>query len=227
MGQRLLCPAGTPLRRRRQYQAVAKVEGTPSGLGFLPDGSLLVVSQAPAKVLRIAHDGTTTEHADFSHIATGLGNDMLVSPSGHAYVGNFGFALGTEDPQTTNLAHVDPEGHVRRVPGEVLFPNGGALTADGRTLLLAETFTHRISAFDVAPDGSLTNLRPGLNFRTRSTRTASPWTATAAFGNALTMGEDSGFYRVLEGGAITDHIPPRAPGRSPAPSAASSSTRST
>ncbi|GAA4708995.1 SMP-30/gluconolactonase/LRE family protein [Pseudonocardia yuanmonensis] len=191
------------------YQTVAKVEGSPSGLGFLPDDSVLVVSQATAKVLRIAPDGTTTEYADFSDIATGLGNDMLVSPSGHAYVGNFGFALGTEDPRTTNLAHVDPEGHVRRVPGEVLFPNGAALTADGRTLLLAETFTHRISAFDVAADGSLSNLRlwAQLPDSFHPDGIALDGDGGVWFGNALTPGDESGFYRVLEGGAITDHVP--------------------
>lgn len=191
------------------HQAVAKVEGAPSGLGFLADGSVLVVSQATAKVLRIAADGTITEYADFSDIATGLGNDMLVSPSGHAYVGNFGFALGSEDPRTTNLAHVDPEGHVRRVPGEVLFPNGAALTPDGRTLLLAETFTHRISAFDVAADGSLTNLRlwAQLPESFHPDGIALDSEGGVWFGNALNPGDESGFYRVLEGGEITDHIP--------------------
>jgi sugar lactone lactonase YvrE len=190
------------------HQTVAKVEGAPAGLGFLADDSVLVVSQAAAKVLRIAPDGTITEYADFSDIATGLANDMLVAPSGHAYVGNFGFALGSEEPRTTNLAHVDPEGHVRRVPGEVLFPNGAALTADGRTLLLAETFTHRISAFDVAADGSLANLRTWAqlpdNFHPDGIVLDSD--GGVWFGNALTLDEESGFYRVLEGGAITDRI---------------------
>jgi sugar lactone lactonase YvrE len=191
------------------YRSVAKIEGAPSGLGFLADGSVLVVSQATAKVLRLAADGSISEYADFSHIAGGLGNDMTVSPTGHAYAGNFGFALGAEDPKTTNLAHIDPEGNVRRVPGDVLFPNGAALTVDGRTLLLAETFTHRISAFDVAADGSLDNLRvwAQLPDTIHPDGIALDTDGGVWFGNALTLGEDSGFYRVVEGGEMTDHVP--------------------
>lgn len=190
------------------YRSVAKIEGAPSGLGFLSDGSVLVVAQAAAKVLRIAPDGTTTEYADFSDIATGLGNDMLVSPTGHAYAGNFGFALGSEDPRTTNLAHIDPAGRVHRVPGDVLFPNGAALTTDGRTLLLAETFTHRISAFDVAADGSLSNLRTWAQLPDtyHPDGIALDSDGGVWFGNALTLGDDSGFYRVLEGGDVTDCV---------------------
>ncbi|GAA1382619.1 SMP-30/gluconolactonase/LRE family protein [Pseudonocardia kongjuensis] len=191
------------------HQPVAEIEGAPSGLGFLADGSILVVSQATATVRRIAPDGAVTAYADFSHIATGLGNDMLVSPSGHAYVGNFGFALGSEDPRTTNLAHVDPEGKVHRVFGDVLFPNGAALTADGRTLLLAETFAHRISAFDITDDGSPANLRTWAQLpdTVHPDGIALDTDGGVWFGNALDPGPASGFYRVLEGGEITDHIP--------------------
>lgn len=125
---------------------VARVPGAPSGLGFLPDGTPLVVSQTDATIQRIGTDGALSTYADFSDIAGGPGNDLLVTSDGHAYAGNFGFAVGTEDPRPTALAHVDPHGAVRRVEGDVLFPNGMALTSDGR-LLLAETFLHRITAY--------------------------------------------------------------------------------
>lgn len=186
----------------------AKIPGAPAGLGFLPDGSALVVSQADVTVQRIGADGTLSTYADFSGIAGGLGNDMLVTPSGHAYAGNFGFALGAEDPKPTNLAHIDPQGQVHRVEGEVFFPNGMALEPEG-ILLVAETFTHRITAFDIGLDGSLSNRRvwAQLDDSYHPDGIALDSDGGVWFGNALTLGEDSGFYRVVEGGEITDKVP--------------------
>jgi sugar lactone lactonase YvrE len=187
---------------------VAEIPGAPSGLGFLDDGSVLVVSQADATILRIANDGTLSTYADFSAVASGPGNDLLVTPTGHAYVGNFGFVLGQDQPKPTNLAHVDLQQRVRRVDPEVLFPNGMAQTPRGE-VLLAETFLHRISAFDVAPDGSLTNLRvwAQLDESYHPDGVALDTNGGVWFGNALTDGDQSGFYRVLEGGEITDRVP--------------------
>ncbi|MFC5064858.1 SMP-30/gluconolactonase/LRE family protein [Actinomycetospora atypica] len=187
---------------------VARIPGAPSGLGFLPDGSVLVVSQADATVLQIAGDGSVAPYADFSGIAGGPGNDLLVTPDGHAYAGNFGFAIGAEDPKSTALAHIDPERRVQRVEGDVLFPNGMAVTP-GAVLLLAETFLHRISAFDVAADGSLSGHRVWAQLADAFHPDGIALDADGGvwFGNALTTGEDSGFYRVVEGGEITDVVP--------------------
>ena len=187
---------------------VAEVPGAPSGLGFLPDGTALVVSQADATVLRIGPDGALDTYAELGDIAGGPGNDMLVTAAGHAYVGNFGFAIGTEDPRPTALAHIDPQGTVRRVDGQVLFPNGMALTPDG-ALLLAETFLHRITAFDVAVDGSLSNQRVWAQLAESFMPDGITLDADGGvwFGNALTMSDDSGFYRVVEGGELTDKVP--------------------
>ncbi|MBV6761972.1 SMP-30/gluconolactonase/LRE family protein [Rhodococcus opacus] len=187
---------------------VAELSGAPSGLGFLGDGSVLVVSQADAKVLRIDTSGSTAEYADFSDIAGGLGNDMLVTETGHAYVGNFGFAVLQEAPKPTNLAHIDAAGKVTRVEGDVTFPNGAALTPDG-SLLLAETFAHRISAFDINGDGSLTNHRVWAQLPDTYHPDGIAFDAAGGvwFGNAMTSDDDSGFYRVVEGGEITDKIP--------------------
>jgi len=187
---------------------VAEIPGAPSGLGFLADGSTLVVSQADATILRIHADGTRTVYADFSDIAGGPGNDMLVTADGHAYVGNFGFAIGTEDPKPTALAHVTPDGAVHRVEGDVLFPNAMALTPEGG-LLMAETFRHRIAVYDIAPDGSPTNQRTWAQLpeNVMPDGIALDVDGGVWFGNALTNGEDAGFYRVLEGGEITDKVP--------------------
>lgn len=188
--------------------SVAKIDGTPSGLGFLADGSVLVVSQADNTVMRIRPSGAVEEYANFGSVATNRGNDMLVTESGHAYVGNFGFSFGEEAPIKAVLAHVDPSGCVSATDSALEFPNGMGLT-DGGTLLVAETLGHRISAFDVRDDGSLANQRVWAQLPD----TFSPdgiaidsdngvW-----FGNAMTSGEDAGFYRVVEGGEITDRIP--------------------
>jgi sugar lactone lactonase YvrE len=187
---------------------VCRVPGAPSGLGFLPDGTALVVSQADATVQRIGPDGVLSTYADFSAVAGGPGNDLLVAPDGHAYAGNFGFAIGAEDPKPTALAHIDPRGTVHRVEGDVLFPNGMALTPDGQ-LLLAETFLHRITAYDRAPDGSLSNQRVWAQLPETFMPDGIALDSAGGvwFGNALTTGDDAGFYRVVEGGELTDKVP--------------------
>ncbi|NMN97540.1 SMP-30/gluconolactonase/LRE family protein [Antrihabitans stalactiti] len=187
---------------------ITEIPGAPSGLGFLPDGSTLVVSQADATIQRVADDGSVSTFADFSSIAGGPGNDMLVTADGHIYAGNFGFAVGSEDPKPTALAHIDPQGTVNTVVGDVLFPNGMAVTPEG-VLLVAETFRHRVTAYDIAADGSLSNQRAWAQLEDSFNpdgialdRDGGVW-----FGNALTTGDDSGFYRVMEGGEITDKVP--------------------
>ncbi|WAL49414.1 SMP-30/gluconolactonase/LRE family protein [Rhodococcus pyridinivorans] len=189
------------------YTDVAEVEGSPSGLGFLDDGSVLVVSQMDRTVVRIGPDGTQSVHADFSQYAGGIGNDMIVTGKGDAYVGNFGFALGEEDPKTTRLVHVSADGSINPVGGEVLFPNGMAITPD-RVLLTAQTWRHCITAFDIQEDGSLANERiwAQLDDSVHPDGIALDADGGVWFGNALTLESDSGFYRVVEGGEITDRV---------------------
>jgi sugar lactone lactonase YvrE len=189
-------------------EVVAHIDGAPSGLGFLDDGSVLVVSQADATVGRIAADGTVSTYADFSAFAGGGGNDMLVTSNGHAYVGNFGFVPGVEDPKPTTLVHIDPQGQVEPTGGDVVFPNGMAVTADG-VLLVAETYIHRITAFDISEDGSLSNQRAWaqLDDPMHPDGIALDTDGGVWFGNAMAAPEDSGFYRCVEGGEITDVVP--------------------
>lgn len=190
------------------YKKVLDVPTSPSGLGFLADGSLLVVSQADKKVLRVASDGAVSEYADISQIAAGIANDMHVTEGGHAYVGNFGFDLGNEDPVATHLAHIDPQGNVSEVPGEVLFPNGSGIHPDGKTFLVAETFKHRVTAYDLAGDGTLSNQRvwAQLTDNLHPDGIAIDADGGVWIANALTETDESGFYRVVEGGEITDVI---------------------
>ena len=132
----------------------AEVPAQPSGLGWLPDGRLLVVSMRDQRVLRRETDGTLVTHADLAAVTAGLVNDMVVDPAGRAYVGSFGFDLMAAAPvRTAPLVRVDPDGAVAVVAEDLHFPNG-SVVLDG-VLVVAETFGNRISAFDVAADGSL------------------------------------------------------------------------
>jgi len=132
------------------------VPAQPSGLGWLPDGRLLVVSMKDRRILRREADGTVVEHADLSDLAAYPLNDMVVDEVGRAYVGNFGFDLmAGEDAAPTPLILVDTDGSARHISEPLYFPNGSVITPDGKTLIVDETFGNRVSAFDILEDGSL------------------------------------------------------------------------
>lgn len=135
---------------------VCTVDAQPSGLGWLPDGRLLVVSMKDRRILRREPDGSLVEHADLSALASGYANDMVVAPNGDAYVGHFGFDLmGGADHELAEVILVRPDGSAEVVAGELSFPNGMVITPDERTLIVNELFGNRISAFDIAEDGTL------------------------------------------------------------------------
>ena len=143
---------------------VVEVENQPSGLGWLPDGSLLVVSMKDHRLLRVA-DGTESTHADLSDVCGGHLNDMVVDASGRAFVGDFGFDLmGGGAPAPASLKRVDPDGTVTVVAEDLRFPNGSVITPDGGTLIVGETWGNRFTAFDIGADGSLANRRVWADF---------------------------------------------------------------
>jgi sugar lactone lactonase YvrE len=145
-------------------------DDAPSGLGWTPDGALLVVSMAKRRVLRRARSGEITVHADLSPVATFLSNDMVVDGAGGAYAGDFGFDLHAEllkrgdasvlaDHPATKLARVAADGTVTVAAEDMHFPNGSVITSDGRTLIVGETLAARLTAFDIGPDGTLSGRR--------------------------------------------------------------------
>jgi sugar lactone lactonase YvrE len=141
-------------------EEVMTVEGQPSGLGWLPDGSLLVVSMRDRIVLRRAPDGTVGTYADIAAHCGGAANDLVVDAAGNTYVGNFGFDLmsgGT--PQAANLVHIAPDGTVGVAAGDLMFPNGSVVTPDGSTLVVGETMGGRYTAFTIGEGGALTDRR--------------------------------------------------------------------
>jgi sugar lactone lactonase YvrE len=140
-------------------EIVAEVAGHPSGLGWTADGRLLVVSMNDRRLLRM-EDGALRPFADLSAFAGGPCNDMVVDGAGRAYVGNFGFDMfGGAERRTAAIVRVDPDGTATVAADGFEFPNGTVITPDGRSLIVAESYGHRLTRFDVAEDGSLSGRR--------------------------------------------------------------------
>jgi sugar lactone lactonase YvrE len=145
-------------------EVLAEVQAWPSGLGWLPDGRMLVVSMTDRKLLRLERDGLKL-HADLSALASYHCNDMVVDSRGRAYVGNFGYDIIRDAPRkAAELILVDVNGAARVVARDLQFPNGTVITPDGATLIIGESMGGRLTAFDIAPDGSLTNRRAWAEF---------------------------------------------------------------
>jgi carbohydrate kinase (thermoresistant glucokinase family) len=141
------------------FETVATLDDLPGGLGWLPDGRLLVVSMTKRRVL-VLEDGVLKPYADLSRLASFHCNDMLTDARGRCYVGNFGYDLhGGAEQSPAELVLVNAERECSIVARDMIFPNGCALSPDGATLLVAETFASRITAFDVEVDGNLSNRR--------------------------------------------------------------------
>lgn len=146
-------------------ETICEVPGQPSGLGWLPDGRMLVVSMRDRKLLRREADGRLVDHADLSAIAGGLCNDMVVDAEGRAYVGNFGFDFMSGGAfAATRLALVQPDGTTSVAAESLHFPNGSMITPDGKTLIVGETFGNRLSAFDIGAEGRLGPRRDWATF---------------------------------------------------------------
>lgn len=140
-------------------ETIVEIPNDPSGLGWLPNGDLLIVSMKDRKLLRFTGD-SLEQHASLGGLTPHLCNDMVVDSQGRAYVGNFGFDLHAGDtPTTTTMILAMPDGQVRVVAEDVAFPNGTVITPDGSTLIVGESMGQRLTAFDVEADGSLANRR--------------------------------------------------------------------
>jgi len=140
-------------------ELVATVPQRPSGLGFLPDGRLLIVSMHDRKLLRQDPNGLA-EVADVSALVRGDINDMVVDAQGRSYIGSFGYDLmGGEEARPANIVLVTPDGQTRVVADGLSFPNGSVISPDGSTFIVAETFANCLSAFSIAADGSLSDRR--------------------------------------------------------------------
>ncbi|HUP87498.1 MAG TPA: SMP-30/gluconolactonase/LRE family protein [Acidimicrobiales bacterium] len=181
------------------------LDDRPSGMGWLPDGSLLVVSMTARKLLRTDAHGALVEHADLGEVATGHCNDMVVDPDGNAYVGNFGFDYENGGRfSTADLALVRGDGTVEVAARGLRFPNGSVITADGGTLIVGESFGGGYEAFTIAADATL-----GERRRWADVPGAAPDGCTLDADGGIWFADALGsrVMRVIEGGEITEEIP--------------------
>ncbi len=181
-------------------ETILEIPGRVSGLGWLPDNKLLVVSMDDNTLLRLDPEGVNMV-ADFNKFGPVLMNDMVVDKKGRAYVGNFGFDYLNDQPfAPTKLILVHPNGDTKVVADNMAFPNGTVITPDDKTLIIAETFSARLTAFDIMDDGSLTERRVWANLKSLAP-------------DGICLDAEGGIWvaapgrrrvvRVLEGGQIT------------------------
>ena len=144
------------LDENNSLETVCEVPNQPSGLGWLPNGDLLIVSMLDRKILRFS-EGSISVHADLSEYVAHKCNDMVVGRDGTAYVGNFGMGDAGESLNSTHLMIVKSDGTVLKGPDNLLFPNGTVITEDGKNLIIAETLGAKLTSFDIEDNGELTN----------------------------------------------------------------------
>ncbi len=132
---------------------IVRFDEVPGGIGWLPDGRLLVLLHESQRVMRVEADGSVSLHADVSELAYGTTNDMIVRSDGTAYLGDMGMRI--HDPSITarpgQIVMVSPTGEASIAAGDLAAPNGMILTADERTLIVAESSGMRLTSFGVAP----------------------------------------------------------------------------
>jgi sugar lactone lactonase YvrE len=182
---------------------VVAVPGGPGGLGWTPDGELLVLDMSARRLLRL-HGGELTIVADLSDVTVGRCNDMVVDQAGRAYVGHFGYdLLGGAPAAPATLVVVQPDGTLSTVADDLHFPNGCELTTDERALLVAESAANRITEFDVHADGSLGERRV---FADLGAAIPDGIALDAAGGLWVSDPVGCALLRVERGGAVTDRV---------------------
>jgi sugar lactone lactonase YvrE len=142
-----------------ESEVIVRVPSFPFCIDFLPDGRLLIVSASDRLLLRRKPDGPLVTHADLSTLSEHPWNDIVVDARGNAYIGNIGFDFPEAQFAPGTLALVTPDGSARQVADGVAFPNGIVVTPDNSTLIVAESYANRLTAFDITADGSLSNRR--------------------------------------------------------------------
>ncbi|KAA9164396.1 SMP-30/gluconolactonase/LRE family protein [Amycolatopsis acidicola] len=184
---------------------VTCLDGQPSGLGWTADGALVVSSMLDNKVYKAAADGSLSIWADVSPLTSWPTNELCVSPGGHGYLGGFGYDFYHEaTPQPGQLWHIAPDGSVSLGADGFTFPNGTVILPGTSTLVVAETWGHRLTAFDIGPDGALTNRREWAKLWADST--ADGLTVDREHGIWISSIVEHKFVRVVEGGRITAEI---------------------
>ena len=193
------------------YEVIVEVPNQPSGLGWMPDGTMLIVSMKDRKLLSYK-DNVLEERADLSELAGFHCNDMVVDAKGNAYIGNFGFnTYEGEEVRSTNLILVRPDEEPCVAADDVMFPNGTVITEDGKTLIVGETYAAKLTAFDINDDASLSNRRVWADL----TKSIDDGTVPVPDGMCLdaegaiwvASPSTADVIRVKEGGEVLERIP--------------------
>ena len=140
-------------------EVIVRMPSLPFCIDWLPDGRLLVVSGREGLLLRREPDGSLVTHADLRGLSHHPWNEIVVDGRGNTYINNIGFDFPAGEFAPGILVLVTPDGTARQVADDVAFPNGMAVTPDNSTLILAESYASRLTAFDIAADGTLANRR--------------------------------------------------------------------
>ncbi len=151
------------------HEVVATLASFPMCIDFLPDGRLLAVDSAQRRLLRRELDGSLVQHADLSAVSEKPWNDIVVDDRGNAYVNNIGFDFPGGKFAPGQVVLVTPEGNVDRVADDLAFPNGMAISPDGATLVIAESYANRLTGYDISSGGGLSN-ELGSSWRYGSSR---------------------------------------------------------
>ena len=187
---------------RGEYEVVARVPSMPFCLDRLPDKTLLVV--ADGQLRRQDGDGSLVPYADLGALSTKPWNDVVVDGRGNTYVNNIGFDFGTEEPAPGLVALVRPDGSVQQVAENLYFPNGMAVTADNSTLIVAESYADRLTAFAIQRDGSLSGHRTWAQLEEGAAPDGICTDAEGAVWYASVPGQRC--VRVREGGEVLDTL---------------------
>ncbi|NQU64276.1 MAG: SMP-30/gluconolactonase/LRE family protein [SAR324 cluster bacterium] len=197
-------------------ETIVEMEDSPSGLGWLPDNSLLIVSMGDRRLMRF-QSGQLSVVADLSDLATHTCNDMVVDAKGNAYIGNFGAPVETPAAKLAEIILVTPDGEKKVVARDMVFPNGSVITPDGKTFIVGETYAARLTAFDIEVDGTLSNRRIWAQFddlgivkdrRKLMTRVLPDGICLDSEGAiwVASPGNSAEVLRVFEGGEVVDRV---------------------
>ena len=194
-----------------KHEVIVEIPNQPSGLGWTPDGTMLIVSMKDRKLMSFK-DGLLTERADLTELSGFHCNDMVVDIDGNAYIGNFGFnTYDGEEIKPTNLILVKPGEEPVLAADNLFFPNGTVITPDNKTLIVGETYAARLTAFDKSEDGSLSNRRIWADLKVNAEE------GTVPLPDGMCIDEEGAIWvaspstaeviRVHEGGMISERIP--------------------
>ena len=194
-----------------KHEVIVEIPNQPSGLGWTPDGTMLIVSMKDRKLMSFK-DGKLTERADLTELSGFHCNDMVVDIYGNAFIGNFGFnTYNGEEIKPTNLILVRPGEEPVLAADNLFFPNGTVITPDNKTLIVGETYAARLTAFDKSEDGSLSNRRIWADLKVNAEE------GTVPLPDGMCIDEEGAIWvaspstaeviRVHEGGMISERIP--------------------